>query len=120
MKQLTRDQVESRKEKAERFVRNVLGDEDRAEQIAEESIDDYAARRRFQITNPPRRNAIMAKRSNSGTGPTKQDLLDQIADLQQENADLNDQLDAISDILDPADADSDDADQDDDGDDQGN
>ena len=36
-------------------------------------------------------------------GQTKQDLLDQIDELQQENQDLQDQLDAISDIVSGAD-----------------
>ena len=41
-------------------------------------------------------------------GQTKQDLLDQIDELQQENQDLQDQLDAISDIVSAADQGGDD------------
>lgn len=60
MKHLTRDQLQPRKEKAGRFVRDVLGDPDRAEEIADESLKDYVARRKIQITNPSTsRNAIM-------------------------------------------------------------
>ena len=49
---LTRNQIESRKEKAVRFVRDVLGDSDRADEIESESTDAYAARRRIAISIP--------------------------------------------------------------------
>ncbi len=45
VKALTRDQLQSREEQAVRFVRDVLGDADWAEEIADESLEDYAARR---------------------------------------------------------------------------
>ena len=95
---LTREQAESRKDAAVRFVDNVLGDPDRADEIDEEDLEDYAARRKIQLVNS-RRNAMPG--GNSGNGRTKQDLLDEIDDLQQENQDLRDQLDAIADIVAP-------------------
>ena len=52
MKQLTRDLLQSRKEKAVRFVRDVLGDPKRAKEIADESLEDYAQRRKIRLTNP--------------------------------------------------------------------
>ena len=52
MKTLTRKQLESRKAQAVRFARDVLGDEDRAEEIEDESLEDYANRRHIQIQNP--------------------------------------------------------------------
>ena len=55
---LTPDQVESRKEKAVRFVRDVLGDSDRADEIAAEDIESYAERRRFEIVNSGRRKRL--------------------------------------------------------------
>jgi hypothetical protein len=110
VKRLTRAQLESRKEKAVRFVRDVLGDSDRADEIAEESLEDYAQRRKIQITNPSkRRNAIMA------TTKSKDELEAENADLRDENEDLKDQLDAIADIVAPEDeGDDDDAGDDDD------
>jgi hypothetical protein len=111
MKFLTRAQLQSRKEKAVRFVRDVLGDPDRAEEIADESLEDYAARRKIQITNPSRRrNAIMA------TTKSKAELEPEIDDLKDENAELQDQLDTIADIVAPADEDdgADDEEEDDD------
>jgi uncharacterized protein YceH (UPF0502 family) len=102
VKQLTREQVAGRKEKAERFVRNVLGDDQRADEIADEDLDEYAARRHFEIINPAnRRTAEM---------PSKTELEDRIAELEDENADLNDRLDSISDLV----GDQDDEDEDDD------
>jgi hypothetical protein len=107
VKSLTRAQLESRKEKAVRFTRDVLDDPDRADEIADESLGDYAERRGIQVTNPPkRRNAIMA------TTKSKADLEAEIDDLKDENAELQDQLDTIADIVAPADEDGDDDDDD--------
>jgi hypothetical protein len=97
-KSLTREQLQSRKERAVRFVRDVLGDPGRAEEIEGESLDDYADRRRIQLTNPSKRKtAIMAN------GKTKAELEAEIADLQDENQQLQDQLDAVADIVNPDD-----------------
>jgi hypothetical protein len=85
VKALTADQLQSRKDKAVRFVRNVLQDDERADEIESESLDDYAARRKVPIINPTptiRRNLIMAGASTTSTVPTKADLqnaLDEIA-----------------------------------------
>lgn len=113
MKSLSRDQLQTRKDQAVRFTENVLGDFDRADEIAEESLEDYAERRKIQLTNTGRRR--------NGSMPSKQDLLDQISDLQDQNDQLQDQLDAISDIVSPDDGSDDDNGDDDDtgnGDDQ--
>ena len=111
MKPLTLDQIESRKEKAVHFTRDVLDDPDRADEIEDESLEDYAERRGFQITNPStnrRKKAIMP------TGKTKAELEAEIADLQDENQELQDQLDAIADIVSPDDGNGDDDDNGDD------
>ena len=96
---LTRDQVESRKEKAVRFVRDVLGDSDRAYEIEGESVDAYAARRRIAIVNP-RGARAMARRTE-----TREELKERISELESENESLQDQLDAIADIVVPAEED---------------
>ena len=98
MKSLTRDQLQSRKDQAVRFTQNVLGDPDRADEIEDESLEDYAERRKIQLANSGRRR--------NGSMATKQELQDQIADLQDENQQLQDQLDAITDIVSPDDDDS--------------
>jgi hypothetical protein len=103
VKALTRDQLESRKEKAVRFTRDVLGDPDRADEIADESLEDYAQRRKVQITNPSKRkNAIMA------TTKSKAELEAENADLRDENEELQSQLDSIADIVAPEDDEEDD------------
>ena len=114
MKQLSREKVEGRKEKAARFTETVVGDSERAQEIRDESVEDYAQRRKFEIRNSnPQRRATMAK--------TVQDYRDEIADLKDQLGDLEDsnealqgQLDAIADIASP----EDEGDQED-GDDQG-
>jgi hypothetical protein len=107
VKALTRNQLESRKEKAVRFTRDVLGDQDRADEIADESVEDYAERRKIQITNPSkRRNAIMARTK------TKAELEAEVADLQDENQELQDQLDTIADIVAPPEDEDDNGDDD--------
>ena len=88
MKTLTRDQLEKRKEQAVRFVRDVVGDSDRADEIAGESLEDYAERRRIKIQNPRRKCSMASKR----------ELQDRIKELEEENEDLNDRLDQITDL----------------------
>ena len=106
-KTLTPEHLQSRKDKAVRFTRDVLDDPDRAEEIEDESLEDYAERRGIQITNSgKRRNAIMAQ------GKTKADLEAEISDLQDENQELQDQLDAIADIVGGEDGDGDEDDND--------
>ena len=82
MKQLTREQVQSRKDKAVRFTRDVLGDPDRADQIEDEELEDYAERRKFTLTNPRTRS------TNKADGKTKAELEAEIADLEEENQEL--------------------------------
>lgn len=107
-KALTRDQIQKRKEQAARFVEGVLGDPDRADEIRDESVDDYAERRRFQIIENPQRGVTM---------PSKTELMQRIRELEEENDDLQDQLDQVADIVAPPEEEGED--EDGDGDDQG-
>ena len=109
MKALTREQLERRKEKAVRFTRDVLEDPDRADEIADEGLEDYAERKKIALANP-RRKKNMARRIK-----TREELQEEIDDLKAENQGLQDQLDSIADIVAPTDEDEDeeeDADQD--------
>ena len=101
MKALTREQVERRKEKAVRFTRDVMQDPDRADEIASESLEDYAERKKIALTNP-RRKKKMARPTK-----TREELQDEIDDLKAENQGLQDQLDSIADIVAPTDEDED-------------
>jgi hypothetical protein len=89
-------QLESRKEKAVRFTRDVLRDPDRGEEIADESLEDYGQRRKIQITNPSKR-----KKAIMPTTKSKAELEAENVDLRDENQELQDQLDAVADIVAP-------------------
>jgi len=91
MKTLTRKQLESRKAQAVRFTRNVLEDDDRADEIEDESLEDYAEGRHIKIVNPKGITPMAA--------PTRQELLDRIEELETENEDLQSQLDQIRDVI---------------------
>ncbi len=96
MKALTREQLESRKAKAVRFLRDVKEDDDRADEIEDQSVEDYAARRRIQLLNP-KGERVMAKRTQ-----TREELQERIRELEGENESFQDRLDAIADIVVPA------------------
>jgi hypothetical protein len=102
VKQYTADQVQAKKDKAVQFLRDVVGDDDRADEFDDMDLDEYAKRKHIQIVNSGR-NRRMA---NATSDPrTKQELLDEIEDLQS-------QLDAISDIVNGPPDDEDDEDDD--------
>lgn len=105
MKILTRKQLTARKAQAVRFVRDVLGDDDKADDIEDESLEDYAGHRHIKLINP--------KGATHMAAPTRQELLDRIEELETENEDLQSQLDQIRDII------GDDDEEEDDEDDQG-
>jgi hypothetical protein len=52
MKTLTREQLAKRKSQAVRFTEDVLGDPERADEIRGESLEEYAERKRIELTNP--------------------------------------------------------------------
>lgn len=95
MRQLSRKQVESRKAKAVKFTQSVLGDPDRAAEIAAESLEDYAQRRKIQITNPARRFTMSRRKTIEDYHQEIADLKDENADLQEENEGLQEQLDQV-------------------------
>ncbi|HXX71763.1 MAG TPA: hypothetical protein VEI55_05675 [Candidatus Acidoferrum sp.] len=90
-KLLTREQLQSRKDKAVRFVRDVLGDSDRADEIEDESLESYAERRKIQIANPRK----IGGAANVPRKPTRDELVeendqlwDTIENIHQELGDL--------------------------------
>ena len=103
MKDLTRRQLESRKTKAVRFTRDVLGDDDRADEIEDESLEDYAERKAIRIINP--------KGARKMAGQTRRELLERVEQLEDENAELQSQLDEIADIVAPAEAEEEEEDE---------
>lgn len=104
MKTLTRKQLESRKAQAARFTRSVLGDEERADEIEGESLEDYAERRHIQMVNP--------KGAKKMAVQTRRELLERIRHLEGENSDLQERLEEISDLASDEDGEEDESGED--------
>ena len=107
-RKLTREQVAGRKAKAARFLRDVLDDSDRADEVEAESIEDYAARRHFVLTNPQRKEVKPM--------PQREKLQDVLDDRDTLLDKLEGVRDEIDDIL--GEYDGDDEDSEDDGEDE--
>jgi hypothetical protein len=103
-KKLTREQAEAAKEKAARFVDDVLEDEEHADEIRSEDLDEWAARKRVTIIpNPKRRQQSMA---------TPRELKERIEELEAENEELQERLDSIAEIISPDEEEEDDDEED--------
>ena len=111
-KVLTRDEAQSKKDKAFRFVRDALDDPDHADAIADEDLDDWIERKGVTIINQGERSLKMA--NGNGDPRSKAELLDTIDDLQQQVDDLEDVLSSIADLATPDEADDDSDDNSDD------
>ena len=59
-------QVEARKDKAVRFLRDVVGDDDRADEVEDESVEDYADRKGLILKNTAQRRTLMANGNGNG------------------------------------------------------
>src|SRR2546425_8871317 len=92
----TLDEVQAMQEKAVRFLRDVVGDPDKAEEFANMTPQEYAEHKRVRIENP----ALSMTNMRGGTmaRPTRAELEDRVEELEQENQALNDKLDSILDI----------------------
>ena len=108
---LTREQAQARKDAASRFAANVLNDEDLADSIESEDLDDWVERKRITLVDNPGKRSL--KMANGSADPrSKSELLDAIDDLQQQVDDLNDTLDSIMDLAGGGPADDDDDEED--------
>src|SRR5581483_10010663 len=97
VKSMTREQLEGRKAKAARFLRDVLQDDYRAAEVEDESLDSYAERRRIRLLNP----SISKGKSVMATVENKADLKRRIRELEDENDELQTKLDDIADLVMP-------------------
>ena len=92
-------------------MRDVLDDPERANEIADEPLEDYAERRKIQIVGNPRGGSMairvfnprrvsnprqQMKQANPQAG--RSELLARIRELQQENDQLQDTLDKVADV----------------------
>jgi hypothetical protein len=99
-KTLTRERLQARKDQAVRFTRDVVGDPDRAAEIQDESLEDYAQRRGIQLSNPwSRRTAMATRKTIADYRAELKDLRDQVSDLEEENESLQGQLDRVAEIV---------------------
>lgn len=102
---MTYERLLTRRQRAINFVRNVLHDDDRAEELENESPEDYAARKRLVIANPHEtgKESTMAQETRAA-------LQERIEELESENQELQDKLDSIADVVnDSADSSSEDS-----------
>ena len=110
----TLDEIERMKSKAARFVRDVVGDLDRADEFEDMSPEEYAAHKHIQIfQNPSQRG----RKGRAMARPTRDELEARIDDFEVENQMLNEKLDSISEIAavaDEGDEDEEDEEEDDD------
>lgn len=104
MTTLTRQQLEARKAQAVRFARDVRQDDGLADEIEDETLEEYAEKRRIKITNPKGVRKMAVK--------TRRELMERIEELEGENEDLQSRLDEIADLVAPE--------EDEDSDDEGN
>ena len=81
-------------EKAVRFLRDVVGDPERASDFDAMTPEEYAEHKRVTIENP----FLRTQRRVTMRRPTYADLKDRVAELEEENQGLNEKLDSIVDI----------------------
>jgi hypothetical protein len=70
---VTREQAERKKSQAAAFMERI-GEDDRADEFDDMSVDEYAEHRGLQIANPRRK----ARNKNMPAGPSKTELQDVI------------------------------------------
>ena len=95
-KVLTRAQAETAKKRAALFLRNVVRDDERADEVESESVEEWATETGRTITNPKRKED-----RRMATSKTKQDLQDELDDandyIEQLEAKLGDIAGIVSD-----------------------
>jgi hypothetical protein len=83
------EKARGRKAKAVRFLRDVLDDPDRADEVEAESVEDYAARRHLVIKNPrERRVKTMPREKFEDVQSDRDALLDKLEDVRDEIDDI--------------------------------
>jgi len=101
-KSRTLDQVEKMQAKAVRFLRDVQGDEDKAEEFEAMSPEEYAERKHVSLIENPCFDGEQIQRriTTMPNQPTLAELKAKLADLEDENASLQEENDALNDKID--------------------
>jgi hypothetical protein len=89
------EQAEAAKEKAARFVADVIGDPDRASEIESESLSDWLEETGRRIENPKTKGEKIMARTTRTKAPT-------VAALREENESLREERDTLQLALDDA------------------
>lgn len=94
-KLMTPSEAETSKRRAELFVRNVLADDARADEIEDEIVEDYAERKGITLVeeNPHPKGTTMQNM-------TKAEMADRIDELEAELEEAHEKLSSIGEILD--------------------
>ncbi len=94
---LTVEEMERRQAQAVDFTRNVVGDNDLANEIESLSVQEYAERRGIPLANPNQNkgNATM-KTFVANPGKTRAELLEELAQVRQSVDQLQQQLNALN------------------------
>jgi hypothetical protein len=100
-KRMSLDAIERKQAKAVQFLRDVVGDLDKADEFESMSPEEYAGHKDIEIaeSNPTYVTLQLRRRPEV----TRQEMEDRIADLEEENEDLQSRLDSIIDIVQPSD-----------------
>jgi hypothetical protein len=113
----TLDQVESTKDKAVRFLRDVLHDDTRADEVEDEDPEDYAERKGIVITNPSQRRQTTVANGDTMSKSELADCVDQATSILEAayipESDRETLAQAIGDALNALSGDYDDEDEED-------
>lgn len=106
---LPRERVERMQDKAVQFVRDVVGNEDLADEIDNLSLEEYADRKKIRLVNK-------YQKGGESVMPSKRQLEERIEELEERNSELEETLSSISESANSAlpESDDDDLDEDDD------
>jgi hypothetical protein len=123
VKSRTLEQAQTAKRKAEAFTRGVLHNEQRADEIASESVEDYAERKHIIIQNPKERVMVRRRRNRLTVGELETEnemLIGKVEELEIELDALRNAVSEAAELLpdddeeDSDEEDSEDGDSDDD------
>lgn len=92
---MSRAEAEVSKGRAERFARYALDDPDLSDDIASETLDEWAARKRITLVEKPRKEVRNMARARE----TREDLQARVEDLESENEDLASRVEEMESTL---------------------
>jgi hypothetical protein len=91
--EFTRDEVERKQDKAVQFLRDVVGNDDLADEIDGLSVEEYAQRKKVRLLNPN-----LSRRENN-MATSKREMTQRIQELEDYVGELEDSLEAIGETV---------------------